>query len=116
VTWECKNSVGYIAKNQKPATVAGFSFMLLPSLAFHPMFSPQVSFQLFSFEHRPLLEEKWDFDSQALISNIGNPFMHGWSCTYNILNFAMWLIRQVICFWSYNFVIPLSGKYHARTH
>ena len=28
----------------------------------------------------PLLEEKWDFDSQALIPNVRDPFLHDRSC------------------------------------
>jgi len=27
----------------------------------------------------PLLEKQWDFDSQALIPNIRDPFLHDWS-------------------------------------
>jgi len=29
-----------------------------------------------------LLEEKWDFGPQALISNIRDPFLHDWSCAW----------------------------------
>src|SRR3972149_4529596 len=30
----------------------------------------------------PLLEEKWDFGPQALISNISDPFLHDRSCAW----------------------------------
>src|SRR6266487_6431018 len=64
----------------------------------------------------PLLEEKWDLSSQALISNICDPFLHDWSCPWAdspptipqlILNFVTWLAQLIICFRLYNFVIPI---------
>jgi hypothetical protein len=38
-----------------------------------------VFFLLSSFVRRPMLEEKWDLGSQALIPNIRHPFVHDWS-------------------------------------
>ena len=70
------------------------SFVLLVSFVFkklclhHPHIDrhlvPRAAFEratrpLF-LDAAPLLEEKWDLDPQALISNIRDPFLHDRSC------------------------------------
>jgi len=42
------------------------------------MFCLQVFALLVSSVSTPLLEEKWDFGSQALIQNILDPFLSNW--------------------------------------
>jgi hypothetical protein len=49
------------------------------------MFCLQVFALLVSSVSTPLLEEKRDFGSQALISNIRDPFLHDGPCTWTRL-------------------------------
>jgi len=63
-------------------TLTGISSHVLPSSV-----RPALFFRLHSaagtdVHAAPLLEEKWDFASQALIPNIWDPFLRDWSCVW----------------------------------